>query len=76
MSNKWYSSAINEWNGTVEVDENGTKGSIKAPYFLAGLKDDNNTFSGVVIGDLYSADIDVKRNTTGIYGFKNGKNRF
>ena len=76
MSNKWYSSAINEWNGTVEVDENGTKGSIKAPYFLAGLKNDNNTFSGVVIGDLHSADLDVRRNTTGIYGFKNGQNRF
>ena len=70
LSNRWQSETINDWNGTVEIDKEA--GNIKAPFFMAGKKEEN-TLTGLVIGDLEGASV---AEGTGIYGFKNGKPRY
>lgn len=75
LNNKWQSQLINEWDGSLTIDEK--KGSILTPLLVAGKKehkDENeNVFSGVVIGDISRADLGK---TTGIYGFQKGQPRF
>jgi hypothetical protein len=42
---------INKWNGELDVGKTD-KGTILAPRLVAGRKnDDDNTFSGVMMGD-------------------------
>lgn len=71
LHDAWASQMINEWDGSVEIDEEA--GAIKSPMFMAGKKDLNNTFTGVLIGDVIHADIE---RDVGLYGFQQGKERF
>lgn len=66
------STTINQWNGRdLILDEN--KGTIVANGFSAGRKEDNNTFTGVMVGDWSRTDSDSSiSSTTGIYGFHQG----
>lgn len=66
------STTINQWNGRdLILDKN--KGTIIANGFSAGKKEDNNTFTGVMIGDWSKTDSDSSiSTTTGIYGFHQG----
>lgn len=81
MSNKWQSEAINNWDGSVTI--NDEEGSIKAPFFIAGKKvlktndkgETTNVLSGVVIGDLYAAKTSSFIET-GIHGFEEGILRY
>ena len=66
------STTLNNWNGKELVidDENG---SILAHNFSAGKKDDNNKFTGVILGDWSQTNSDLNMTTnTGIYGFHQG----
>ena len=72
-SNKYFSQTINKWNGTgVQIDEE--KGIILSQAFAAGKKEDDNTFSGVMLGD-WSVDVAEPQlsKQTGIYGFSHGE---
>lgn len=71
---KYPSSIVNEWNGKLAID-NDTN-SILAAKIVAGKKNGDNTFSGVMMGDWEGdetshADGAITENT-GIYGFQSG----
>lgn len=58
---------LNDWDGTLEIDE--TTGTIKGTMFMAGKKTSNNTFDGVVMGDVKTGLQSSKAGKVGIYGF-------
>lgn len=67
------STTLNEWDGK-DIKLNEKEGIIVAHGFAAGKKDQDNTFSGVVLGDWSLTDSgDELTTNTGIYGFHQGK---
>lgn len=64
---------INGWDGTkINVDgENST--AILAPQVGAGVKDDNNTFTGMVMGKYLVND---SNSSVGLFGFNKGVQTF
>lgn len=76
IQNKYLSSIINSWNGKLTIDN--ANNAILAAKIAAGKKnEDDNTFSGVMMGDWEgddgrsSAEESITKNT-GIYGFQKG----
>lgn len=65
--------SINGWNG-MEISIDNSNGNLLAPRLGAGKKNDDNTFSGVILGDWGStSQIDgISGGMTGIYGFRKG----
>jgi hypothetical protein len=72
MQNQYPSRALNQWDGkTIEMDYD--KGTIIAPAIAAGKKNDDNTFSGVMLGDWSVDDVEEEiAQQTGVYGFDHG----
>lgn len=72
MQNQYPSRALNKWDGkSIEMDYD--KGTIIAPAIAAGKKNDDNTFSGVMLGDWSVDDVEEEiAQQTGIYGFDHG----
>ena len=67
--NRYGNSAINGWNGnSVQVDNEG--GYILAPQIGAGVKNDDNSFTGMVMGrvEKFNSGTDV-----GLVGYHKGK---
>ena len=58
---------LNSWDGNLKIDEE--ENAILASRVAAGVKNDDNTFSGVTIGDWNFGENNVQ---TGIYGFHHG----
>ena len=58
---------FNNWSGKVELDSDLFVG---APILMAGSKDINNRFSGIVLGDVGQA---INNLSTGLYGFDKGE---
>lgn len=71
LQNKYPSAMVNKWDGKALLDsENNFLGVAQ---IAAGRKDDNNTFTGVLIGDYGgNADLSLGKNT-GVYGYHQGK---
>ena len=66
------STTLNKWNGKDMVTDDET-GIISVNGFSAGKKEENNTFTGVVVGDWSRTDSDAMLSKqTGIYGFNHG----
>jgi hypothetical protein len=62
---------LNEWDGSLTIDEEN--GIILATMLGAGKKNTDNTFSGVLIGDIKSGtDLNDADCMTGVYGFNHG----
>jgi hypothetical protein len=53
MQSKYDFAMLNEWDGKLKTDE--SKGTILSTMLGAGRKNKNNTFSGVLIGDVQDA---------------------
>lgn len=73
LQNKWSSNVINKWDGkSLVLDEE--KSNIIASSIAAGKKNsDDNTFSGVMLGDWSGTDSGKEvTEQTGIYGFDHG----
>ena len=71
MQNRYPSAMINEWDGSLKLDEENN--AILAAKMIAGRKEDDNTFSGVMMGDWYGEDVEGEiADHTGIYGFNKG----
>lgn len=76
MQNKYPSAMVNQWDGNLDVGETD-KGTILAPRLVAGKKNSDNTFSGVMMGDWSQTNSDNSiTSTTGIYGFSSGEQSF
>lgn len=76
IKNKYSSAMLNAWDGEMCIDqENGT---IMSTMVGAGKKDVNNTFTGVLIGDVSAgAGFDDRNHSgIGIYGFHQGEQSF
>lgn len=67
--NPYGNEAINSWDGT-SINVDNDKHIILAPQIGAGQKNDQNQFSGVVMGK------DSVQAQTGLYGYKDGVNTF
>ena len=65
--NRYPSAMLNAWNGELTIDEKN--GTILSSMIAAGKKEDDNSFTGVILGDV-SADIGTH---TGVYGFEHGE---
>ena len=74
MQNLYPSPMLNKWDGK-EVLINNDEGYILSPVIAAGKKENNNSFSGVMIGawGKKAADNSVQKDATGVYGFNNGQ---
>jgi hypothetical protein len=76
IQNRYASPMLNSWDGSLTIDkENGT---IMSTMVGAGIKDDNNTFSGVLMGDVAAGAGFNKDNHSGLglYGFLKGEQSF
>ena len=71
--NAYNSPLLNAWDESVSIDEKG--GTIMAPMIGAGKKNNDNQFSGVLMGDV-KAKADNSVALTGLYGYQNGIQTF
>ena len=78
IKNKYSSAMLNSWDGDFVINEEN--GTIMGTMFGAGKKDDNNTFTGVLMGDIEAgAGIELKagnKDGIGLYGFHQGEQSF
>lgn len=73
---RYPSTTVNKWNGN-DIELNKDKGIILASAFAAGRKEDDNSFSGVMIGDWRKDDAPEElKAQTGIYGFDHGETSY
>ena len=74
LKNNYPSGTLNKWSGKeIEIDKEN--GYILAPAIAAGKKNQNNTFSGVMLGDWSSSgkgENPAISKQTGVYGFDEG----
>ena len=73
LQNRYASSLLNDWDGSFQIDEEN--GTILSTMVGAGRKTINNTFEGVLMGDVGAAAGDNKTGL-GIYGFNDGAQSF
>ena len=72
LQNQWPNGVINAWDGKSLVLDEETS-TILAAAISAGKKNDDNTFSGVMIGDWGNKDVEGSiSKQTGVYGFNHG----
>ena len=76
IQNKYSSAMLNSWDGEFYIDEEN--GTIMSTMVGAGFKDVNNTFSGVLMGDVQGgASVQVDKDCgVGLYGFNQGEQSF
>lgn len=73
---RYPSTTVNQWNGTDIVLDDNT-GIVLASAFAAGKKDEDNKFSGVMIGDFSRDVVSPELSAqTGIYGFHKGETSY
>lgn len=72
IQNKYPSAMVNKWDGQLNID-NGNN-FIGVAQIAAGKKENNNTFTGVLMGSFGDgkADSSLSKNT-GVYGYYQGK---
>ena len=86
MQNRYSSTLLNDWDGSFQIDEEN--GTILATMIGAGRKSNNNTFEGVLMGDIgvgTGGQIGFEKQNNiglgnqtglGIYGFNDGAQSF
>ena len=76
IQNRYESAMLNAWDGSLQIDE--ANGTIMSTMMGAGIKNKDNTFSGVLMGDIVAgADFDTNNaNGIGLYGFHEGAQSF
>lgn len=74
IQNRWPSAMLNSWDGSLTIDEEN--GTILSTMVGAGKKEDDNTFTGVLMGDVESGSGDKTIKKTGVYGYNHGMQSF
>lgn len=77
LQNRYSSSLLNDWDGSFQIDEES--GTILSTMIGAGRKTIDNTFEGVLMGDVGAAagvEIPPHKTGLGIYGFNDGAQSF
>ena len=72
IQNKYPSAMVNKWDGQLNIDSDNN--FIGVAQIAAGKKENNNTFTGVLMGSFGDgkADSSLSKNT-GVYGYYQGK---
>lgn len=71
MQSQYDFAMLNSWDGNLTIDENN--GIILSTMIGAGKKDNENRFSGVLIGDIKEGtNLEDTEKMTGVYGFHEG----
>lgn len=72
IQNKYPSAMVNKWDGQLNIDSDNN--FIGVAQIAAGKKENNNTFTGVLMGSFggSKADSSLSKNT-GVYGYYRGK---
>lgn len=73
IQNRYASAMLNGWSGDLTIDENN--GIILSSMIGAGIKNADNSFSGVLMGDIDQA-YNGRKTGLGIYGFHEGEQSF
>lgn len=72
MQSKYDFALLNKWDGSLTLNEKD--GIILSTMLGAGRKNSNNTFSGVLIGDVKAGTgLDTMQEATGVYGIHEGQ---
>lgn len=71
--NRFGSSMFNKWDGSLQIDEEGNK--ILSSVMAAGKKEDDNSFSGLLMGEVGKAD-GSNNNNIGLMGYQKGVRTF
>lgn len=71
--NKYPSSIINDWDGELLIDNDNN--AILSAKMVAGTKNSDNTFTGVIMGDWGDKETEDDYNS-GLYGFLKGQASF
>ena len=76
MQSQYDFAMLNKWDGTLTMDENN--GTILSTMLGAGRKNSNNTFSGILIGDVQkgTGNSNDTNTLTGVYGLHEGVTSF
>lgn len=76
MQNRFSSPMLNAWDGELTIDEEN--GTILASMVGAGIKEKDNSFSGVLMGDVAAKteDSSAGAGVQGLYGFDHGEQSF
>ena len=72
IQNKYPSAMVNKWDGQLNIDNDNN--FIGVAQIAAGKKENNNTFTGVLMGSFgdNKSDSSLSKNT-GVYGYYQGK---
>lgn len=72
MLNQYGNAKLNGWDGnSIDIDNKG--GVILAPQVGAGKKNNDNTFTGILMGEVKMVQDEKKEDTkTGLFGFSHG----
>lgn len=78
--NRYSLASLNQWDGnSIEIkDDDGKRSYILAPQIGAGIKNDDNSFTGIVMGSRFESTEDVKgkvteQNDVGLFGYNEGE---
>lgn len=74
LQNQYQVPILNSWDGNLLVDSDNNR--VMAATMAAGHKNDNNTFTGVIMGDVEHQVGDSKETITGLYGYHEGAQSF
>lgn len=74
--NRYPNAMLNGWDGKFKIDEEN--GTIMSTMVAAGIKNKDNTYSGVIMGDVSGDAATMKDNKTGlgVYGYNRGQQSF
>lgn len=76
MQNRYPSAMINKWDGSLDVGKTDA-GTILAPRLVAGKKDINNTFTGIVMGAWEGTNSSSDLTSgTGLFGYYQGEQSY
>ena len=71
MQSRYDFAMLNDWDETFKIDEK--QGTILSTMLGAGKKNSDNTYSGVLIGDIKKGtDLEDTSSQTGVYGLDHG----
>lgn len=76
IQNRYQIPAVNSWNGDLLIDEDNNR--VMAATIAAGHKDNQNRFTGIIMGDVGQKNPSSNRvtTTTGLYGYESGAEAF
>jgi hypothetical protein len=72
--NQYASSLLNNWGGELKIDEKNNY--LLSAMIGAGKKNKDNTFSGVLMGEVGAKTGDTSMGTIGLYGVHEGEQSF